>query len=382
MKRWKYILIRVLWAIVAIAIVVLFVYAWKAKTQKKCSAIQIELTGNNSGFLFMDEHEILRFINEQGVQVGTPIGNINLIQLENALSTTKWVEHANIFIDNHQQLQVKIEQRLPVARVFTVSGNSFYIDKTGQRLPLRQLSVMRLPVFTGFPSDQVKLSNPDSLLLNDVLSFAKHIQQDSFYLAQIAQINIASNGDFEMIPTVGDHIVLFGGVDNLEDKLNRLYTFYKKVWVATGINAYQVLDLRFDHQLVALKNGMEPIQYAPGTMPIIKLQHILDSATSIDTTSLSPKASLDIAPKIDTSIKQKEKLANKEVAKEKTKEVYKEKTKDSHKEKSKDGHKKEVKENSTENIKKLNNKSNNKSLNQEKKSAKAEMPKQPNSNNN
>ncbi|MEN9701314.1 MAG: hypothetical protein RIR55_629 [Bacteroidota bacterium] len=359
MKRWKYILIRVLWAIAAIGLVVLFVFAWKAKTVKKCTAIQIELTGNTSGFLFMDEKEILRFINEQGVNVGTPIGNINLPQLEKALGTTKWVEHANIFIDNQLQLQVKIEQRLPVARIFSVAGNSFYIDKTGTRLPLRQLSVMRLPIFTGFPSDQEKLSNPDSLLLNDILTFAKTIQQDSFYLAQIAQVNIEPNGDFEMIPTLGDHTVLLGSVENLEDKLNRLYTFYKKVWVPSGINAYHVLDLRFDHQVVALKKGLDPIKYAPGSMPVIQLQSVVDTSMSnADTVVKKPLPIVNPAPKLDTVPKPKPVQNVKPVPKK----VVKAKTK--------------------ENIKKLNNKSNNKALNQEKKSAKAVMPKQSPSNNN
>ena len=366
MKRWKYILVRVLWSILAIGLVVLFVYAWKAKTIKKCKAIQIELTGDASGFLFMDEKEILRFINEQGVSVGTPIGNINLIQLEKALGATKWVEHANIFIDNQQQLQVKIEQRLPVARVFTASGNSFYIDKTGLRLPLRQLSVMRLPVFTGFPSDQEKLSNPDSLLLNDILFFAKTIHQDSFYLAQIAQVNISASGEFEMIPTLGDHTVLFGSVENLEDKLNRLYTFYKKVWVPSGINAYHVLDLRFDHQVVALKKGLDPINYPPGAMPFIQIQNILDTGSINDTNVKTVPPIPVAAPKLDTTNKPTAQAIEKAKApiqnKVLTKKVDKVKSK--------------------ENIKKLNNKSNNKSLKEVKKSAKAEMPKKPPFNNN
>ena len=290
MKRWKYILERILWSIAAVALVVLFVFAWQAKAIKKCIAIQIELTGNNTGYLFMDEKEILRLINEQGVQVGTPVGSINLTKLENTLEATKWVAHADIYLDNQQQLQVKIEQRVPVARVFTVAGSSFYIDNIAQRLPLRQLSVMRLPIFTGFPSDKEKLSVPDSLLLNDILHFSKTIQQDSFFLAQIAQVNIAPNGDFEMVPTLGDHLVLFGSVDNLEDKLNRLYTFYKKVWVPSGINAFQVLDLRFNHQVVALKKGMQPIQFTEGAMPILQLGTISDSTLNADTVKTTSAA--------------------------------------------------------------------------------------------
>ena len=246
--------------------------------------MNVELVGENTVALFMDEKEILQIINDKGIKAGLPIESVNLNELEKNLQSIKWVKHAEMFLDNQQALQIKIEQRIPIARIFTSSGNSFYIDKEGWKLPLKQLTVLRLPVFTGFPSDQEKLSSPDSLLLKDILHFTKAIEQDSFFMAQIAQINIASNGDFEMVPSVGEHMVLIGAVDNIEDKLNRLYSFYKQVWVQAGVNAYQVLDCRFDHQIVALKKGMQPIEFSSS----ILAQDPLDDFTipAIDTLSL------------------------------------------------------------------------------------------------
>jgi cell division protein FtsQ len=384
MKRWKYILERVLWSLAAIALIVLFVFAWQAKSVKKCTGIQVELTGNTTGFLFMDEKEILRLINEQGVTVGTPIGNINLSKLEKSLAETKWVAHTDIYLDNQQQLQVKIEQRVPIARVFTASGSSFYIDNIAQKLPLRQLSVMRLPVFTGFPSDQEKLSNPDSALLKDILHFATLIQQDSFYMAQIAQVNIAPNGDFEMIPTLGDHLVLIGSAENLEDKLNRLYTFYKKVWVPSGINAFQVLDLRFDHQIVTLKKGMQPIQYAPGEMPFIKLGNISDSTLNPDTTKLSKPALVNEQPVKKDSVVKVTTAPKPVMTSPKPTIITPKPTNGTSKPavaKEKEA-KKIVKTIPKKTTAKSNNKANNKTLDKVKKTAKAEMPKKPASNNN
>lgn len=380
MSRWKYILESVFWSIAAIGLMVLFVFAWQAKSVKKCTAIQIELTGNSTGFLFMDEKEILRLINEQGVGVGTPVGSINLSKLEKVLSVTKWVAHTDIYFDNQQQLQVRIEQRVPIARVFTASGNSFYIDNAAQKLPLRQLSVMRLPVFTGFPSDQEKLANPDSLLLKDLVHFAMLIQQDSFFNAQFAQINIASNGDFEIIPTLGDHLVLLGSAEHLEDKLNRLYTFYKKVWVSSGINAFQVLDLRFDHQVVALKKGMQPIRFSEGVMPMLQLGSITDS--TLNTTTAKPAIALavpvpSVKVKLDSpkraappvKLEAKKPASNKNLASTQKLVV-----------KAAPG-KASVKPVVKKTTVKSNNKANNKSLNKVKKTAKAEMPKKSTSNN-
>jgi cell division protein FtsQ len=261
MKQWQKIAIRIIWSIAAAGLIVLFVVSWKAKSAKQLTNIQVELVGESAQALFMDEISIRVILNEQGVEVGMPIEKINLTQLEQFIEKTEWVKNAEFFINNKLVLEVKIEQRIPIARIFTASGSSFYIDNEGWRLPLKQLTVLNLPVFTGFPTDQSKLSKPDSALLKDVLFFAKTIQKDSFFMAQVAQVNIEPNGTFQMVPTLGDHLVLLGSVDQLEDKLNRLFTFYKKVWVGSGVNAYQFIDCRFDHQVVALKKGQQPIQF-------------------------------------------------------------------------------------------------------------------------
>ena len=291
MKKWQKIVINILWSIAAAALIVLFVVSWKAKSEKQLTDIQVELVGESAQALFMDEIAIRSILNEQGVKAGIPIEKINLTQLEKFIEKTEWVKNAEFFINNKLVLEVKIEQRIPIARVFTASGTSFYIDIEGSRLPLKQLTVLNLPVFTGFPTDQPKLSRPDSVLLKDVLFFAKTIQKDSFFMAQVAQVNIEPNGTFQMVPTLGDHLVLLGTVDQLEDKLNRLFTFYKKVWLGSGVNAYQYIDCRFNHQVVALKKGLQPIQYT-GDFKLLAG----DSTLMMQ----APVASLDTIAKVDS----------------------------------------------------------------------------------
>ena len=378
MKHWQTILVRVLWSIAGAALIVLFVVAWKAKEDKKCTSIQIELVGENTAALFMDEKEILQIIHEQGVKEGLPIGAVNLNTLEKYLQTIRWVKNVELFLDNTQFLQVRIEQRLPIARIFTASGNSFYIDKEGLQLPLKQLTVLRLPVFTNFPSDQEKLSKPDSLLLNDVLHFTQAVATDSFFMAQTAQVNIATNGDFELVPSVGDHLVLIGSVENIEDKLNRLYTFYKKVWVQSGLNAYQVIDCRFDNQIVALKKGMQPIQFSANDLPTVDstmaLSGLVDS-TNLTTTkpaAINTSKNLAVAnPKIvpATSPKVAPKMAPKNAIKSPSKTTVKTPSKPAVKPATKKGSK-----NLTKTSRKTNNKSKSKSLIKVKQSAKALMP--------
>lgn len=383
MKHWQTILVRVLWSIAGAALIVLFVIAWKAKEEKRCTSIQIELVGENTAALFMDEKEILQIIHEQGVKEGMPIRDVNLNTLEKYLQTIRWVKNVELFLDNTQSLQVRIEQRTPIARIFTASGNSFYIDKEGLQLPLKQLTVLRLPVFTNFPTDQEKLSKPDSLLLNDVLHFTQAVATDSFFMAQTAQVNIANNGDFELVPSVGDHLVLIGSVENIEDKLNRLYTFYKKVWVQSGLNAYQVIDCRFDNQIVALKKGMQPIQFSANDLPsvdsVMAIEMKLDTTSNraVNVTEVKPatlnasKTSVIASPKTVpvTNPKLAPKTAVKAASNTTIKTTVKTPSKPAVKPATKKGSKNQAKTSS-----KSNNKSKSKSLIKVKQSAKALMP--------
>jgi cell division protein FtsQ len=358
MKNWQKIVINILWSIAAAALIVLFVVSWKAKSEKQLTDIQVELVGESAQALFMDEIAIRSILNEQGVKAGMPIEKINLTQLEKFIEKTEWVKNAEFFINNKLVLEVKIEQRIPIARVFTASGTSFYIDNEGSRLPLKQLTVLNLPVFTGFPTDQPKLSRPDSVLLKDVLFFAKTIQKDSFFMAQVAQVNIEPNGTFQMVPTLGDHLVLLGTVDQLEDKLNRLFTFYKKVWLVSGVNAYQYIDCRFNHQVVALKKGLQPIQFT-GDFKLLAGDSTLMMQAPVDSLDTIAKTdSVKIVPV--TPSPKSVKAAPAKIEKPNAPKVIA---------------KKKVQVKGGKSKPKLNNKPKNNSLNKKNKTAKAIMPK-------
>ena len=374
MKQWQKIVIRVLWSLSAAALIVLFVVSWKAKSQKKLRDIQVELVGESAQALFMDEISIRAILNEQGVHVGLPLEQLNLTELERFIEKKEWVKNAEFFVDNKLVLEAKIEQRIPIARVFTSNGASFYIDNEGSRLPLKQLTVLNLPVFTGFPTDQPKLSKPDSTLLKDVLTFAKTIQKDSFFMAQVAQVNIEPNGHFQMVPTLGDHLVLLGTIDKLEDKLNRLFTFYKKVWVGSGINSYQVIDCRFDQQVVALKKGLQPIEFSgnfiwptgDSTLPmppaVEKVDSTVKSAPALVVPAVVPVAKAVEAPK-GTVVAVKKPTVKIPPAKNVKVKTAAPKTKS------------KVQSKAVKSKAKLNNKPKNNSLDKKNKTAKAIMPK-------
>ena len=252
--NWKKILVRALWVLSGIGMIVLLGAAMQHKNQKPCADIKVEITGANR-HMFIDEKDVLNIINAHYPVKGSSLSSIDLRSLESVVEKNPWVLHAEMFVDNKQELQVYIEERQPVARVFTLQGNSFYLDSGGMRLPLSDKLSARVPVFTGFTSNKNVLAKPDSILLRSVVSLGQYIMADSFWMAQVAQVDITPQAGFEIVPVMGDQIIAFGNAEDIAGKFKRLYTFYRKAWLQNGMNTYEKLDVQYNNQVVAIKRG-------------------------------------------------------------------------------------------------------------------------------
>jgi len=256
---WQKRFIQTGWIVLGLGTIVLFGAALQKKAQKICTGIQVEIAGAAQN-MFLDEKEIVGLLNLQQPVVGTSMNKTDLRGLESFVEKNSWIQNAEMYFDNQQILQVRIVERQPVARVFLIDGGSFYVDSSGLRLPLSDKVSARVPVFTGFPSSQPILAKPDSALLDGIVNLAQFIQADSFWMAQIAQVNINGQSNFELIPMVGSQLILLGDADVLDRKFHRLNAFYQQALLQQGLNTYEKLDIRFDNQVVAVKTGAEKMQ--------------------------------------------------------------------------------------------------------------------------
>lgn len=205
--------------------------------------------------IFINEKDITQLLKKNGAAIAKPISEIHLQQLETLLRQQPWIYNAELFFDNNQVLTVKILEREPLARIFLVQGTSFYIDSSGMRLPLSDDYSARVPMFTAFTSTKQKLLKPDSLLMNDIRRIATIIQQDSFWNAQVSQVNITPTKTFEIIPALGNQVIKLGNGDSLESKFDRLTAFYKQVWAKERFEKYESISVEFGNQVVAVKRG-------------------------------------------------------------------------------------------------------------------------------
>ena len=247
-----------LWLAVGAGTILLLVAAINKKDAQLCTGVNITIEGVDNNF-FVDKKDILNSITSivGSNPAGEVISAFDLKKLEKDLQKDIWIKTAQLFFDNNNRLMVKVFEREPMARVFTKSGNTFYIDSSLAMLPLSEKFSARLPVFTGFPSDKIVLAKADSGLLKDILKISLAIQKDTFNTAIIDQVDITPQRNFEMIPKIGNTIIVFGDATDVEEKFNKLKLFYRQVMVKAGLNKYSVLNIQYKGQVVAKRKGGE-----------------------------------------------------------------------------------------------------------------------------
>ena len=248
-----------MWVLISGGMLTLLIAAVGKQKRNTCKDYAITIKGNNDD-LFLSKADVLKTLKAatNGNIKGQSKKSFNLLRLENLLEENEWVKDAQLYFDNKDVLHVSVVERQPIARIFTSGGKTFYIDDEAQMMKLSARRTAVLPVFTGFPDKKMQ-TKKDSVLLNDVRITAQLINKDSFWMAQVAQIDMkaseAEDGwEFEMIPVVGNHIIKLGDGDNILQKFNRLFIFYKEVLSRTGFNKYKTIDVRYAGQVIGGKS--------------------------------------------------------------------------------------------------------------------------------
>ncbi len=256
----KKVLLTILWVTIGAGTVILSVAAMKRQSTLLCKDVKVDISGVNNNF-FIDNKDVLRIIVDYigREPEGTPVADFNLKQIEAAIERDVWVDNAELFFDRNNVLQVDVDEREPVARVFTKGSNTFYIDSATMMLPISEKFSARLPVFTGFPSEARVLQPADSALLRDIKRISIAIQNDSFLMAMIDQVDIMPDRTFEMTPKLGDQQIVFGDGSDIDGKFKKLKLFYKTVIGKYGWGRYGVIDLEYKDQVVAKLRGKEDV---------------------------------------------------------------------------------------------------------------------------
>ncbi|MFK8266698.1 cell division protein FtsQ [Capnocytophaga cynodegmi] len=201
---------------------------------------EINVDHQSSDMYITDETVRRMVLNPQSK---TEIGSLKINEIEKLLDNHAMIEKSEVFCTIDGILNVKIKQRQPLAR-FYEEGKFFYMDSQGKKMPLSDSFSARVPLVTG---------NIDEKHWENIYSLIKFIQNDEFLTKNITKINIKRNGEYEFDMRIASFIVIWGDLEEMEQKKANLKAFYKQMEKSNTLNVYKIVNLKYSNQVVCTK---------------------------------------------------------------------------------------------------------------------------------
>ncbi len=175
--------------------------------------------------------------------LGKEFDAVSMYDIEHFVEKHPAIKNCEVYQTIGGHLKVDLNQHLPLFRVFE-DTRSYYIDEAGQEMPQ----------FDSFTARVLVVSGNISGKMEELLYLARLFRGDPFWNAQIEQLYVKKNGDFVLVPRVGDHLILLGPPVRVEEKLRNLRALYKQGLSPREWNNYQVINLKFKGQVLCSKN--------------------------------------------------------------------------------------------------------------------------------
>ncbi|MBK7852493.1 MAG: hypothetical protein IPJ66_15540 [Bacteroidetes bacterium] len=253
------------WVLVLIAFAVTVGFTESKQANLLCTDVRI-VVEDSTGFAFVETSDIQNILHDKfGELKGQPVSSINIALLEKIINNNPFISRAEVFSTVDGKLNIEVKQRLPVVRIMNFNNESFYIDDKGVFMPRSEKYTARVPVANGYIFDKeversVRVIDEDPVdtsvhlsRIEKVFRVADYIHHHDFWNAQIEQIYVNANGDLELIPRVGDHSIVLGDDQHIEEKFEKLFLFYTEGLNKTGWNKYKVINLKYKDQVVCTK---------------------------------------------------------------------------------------------------------------------------------
>jgi len=263
MKKIKNILI---WIFMIAYLAVAMSFVAKKRQSVVCNSLDVTIV-DSSRNQFVTQADIIEFLRQPEMYiVGNPITSINTKKLEEEILNNHSVKNAEVFVSVIGEINVEVTQRKPIVRVINKKGESYYIDQEGAIMPLSAKYASHVLIANGkivepFEVNRAQKINCDisseefekNKMICDLFKLCQFIDEHEFWKAQIEQVYVNDEMEFELIPRVGAHQILFGDIDNYQEKFRNLEAFYHQGLNNVGWNKYDKINLKYENQVICTK---------------------------------------------------------------------------------------------------------------------------------
>ncbi len=204
-----------------------------------CQQVNIEVI-DSINKQFVQTKDIVQLLRKEGIY---PQGNIyqsvHAQAIENAIEKHPYLKNAECYKSREGVVYITAEQRQPKLRI--MGDENYYVDDDRKIMPIGITTACYVPIVTG--------RVPRKMAQAELYDFVMFMEDNAFWNAQIKQIHVNTQRQIELVPTIGNHLILLGELKDYEKKLDKLRTFYAEL-NKIGWKDWREIDLRYHGQII------------------------------------------------------------------------------------------------------------------------------------
>ena len=238
---------------------ILLLMVWAIIKSKDQTCNQISILINSPGETqLLSESDVLHILKQNNTEwEGKAIKEFDLAIVHKILAKENYIETVDKVHFLGTKLQIEVTLYDILLEVQPQNREKFLLDVNGTYLPYSPKVKNSVIVAEGnfpylFQKKETLSSNNQELY--ELFSMALLIQADSFYKELFRKIYINDKQEIILYPSVGNLPVLFGSVQDAQNKLKSLKYMYEDVLPYMNENQYARLDVRFKNRIIATKS--------------------------------------------------------------------------------------------------------------------------------
>lgn len=232
--------------------VVILGFANKRQEDRVCTGIYVRID-NQLGNYFINEQDVISQITANGdlSVIGMPFYDIDLKKIEQKVRLNKFVYDAQVYRSLNGQLMVDVIQNKPIARIISDKIKDRYISTEGEVLPVSNRYTARTVLISGWYADHLAVHElQDQEYGQQLYDMLQYINNDPFWKAQVAQLEIDKKGNILIYTQVSKQVVEFGTPVDYDKKFKKLRLFYKRILPGKGWNSYDRVSVKYKDQII------------------------------------------------------------------------------------------------------------------------------------
>jgi cell division protein FtsQ len=234
--NWFYIKMSVL----LLLTVFLFAFAIQRNEARTVAEVSVSFKDESAPFVTRETVNKLLIVSNEKL-AGKVKENIALSEMEKRVKAHPIIKNADVYVTMGGDIGVAIEQRKPIARL---SGAiSFYIDESGEVMPLSQNHSAHVPLVTGATEKE----------LSEVYKLVNFIRKDEFLAKHIIGISRSKNAEYTLKARKLGFTISLGKVEALEERFSNYKAFYQKALKDKSLDKYKTIELKYEGQVVCEK---------------------------------------------------------------------------------------------------------------------------------